>query len=314
MAAARATGSTGTTGAKNALQTAFDIDDVVHKLKSGEMKNIVVMTGAGLSTAAGIPDFRSPNGVFDKIQRERNVKNAVEVFNIDYFRRDPTVYYDRFRTYLEPTQESEKEHQARLRALPPGVSLPAKQRGYYKPTLAHHFLRLLHEKGLLKRVYTQNIDCLEKITGLPDDKLVFAHGSYSSCRCNDCGARVTDLEKYRKQVLRGEIPTCEAANPTGTVGRATPLSRMSTSSSLGVSDQGSGSGTNSLASSKHNSSNNLLFDLGRESSFGADTDASSTSAEAMGAGINKGRKKPGLRKQVSFGAHVIDNAKPLAGE
>jgi hypothetical protein len=52
--------------------------------------------------------------------------------------------------------------------------------GYHKhaPTPTHHFLRLLHEKGLLMTVFSQNVDGLEQIAGVPADKVVNAHGSF----------------------------------------------------------------------------------------------------------------------------------------
>ena len=52
--------------------------------------------------------------------------------------------------------------------------------GYHKhaPTATHHFQRLLHDKGLLLRVFSQNIDGLEQMAGLPADKVVNAHGSF----------------------------------------------------------------------------------------------------------------------------------------
>ena len=59
--------------------------------------------------------------------------------------------------------------------------------GKYKPTYAHCFIRL-YEKGLLLRVYSQNIDGLERVAGIPENLLVEAHGSFSSASCVDCGA------------------------------------------------------------------------------------------------------------------------------
>lgn len=52
--------------------------------------------------------------------------------------------------------------------------------GSYLPTPTHHFLRLLHDKGLLLRVFTQNIDGLEQLAGLPQESVVPAHGSFDS--------------------------------------------------------------------------------------------------------------------------------------
>jgi len=53
----------------------------------------------------------------------------------------------------------------------------------YKPTLGHYFIKLLNDKGKLLRCFTQNIDSLEGMTGLPKDKIVAAHGNFDSASC-----------------------------------------------------------------------------------------------------------------------------------
>ena len=58
--------------------------------------------------------------------------------------------------------------------------------GTFKPTPSHYFCKLLEEKGLLLRHYTQNIDTLERIAGISEDKLVEAHGSFFTNHCLDC--------------------------------------------------------------------------------------------------------------------------------
>lgn len=58
--------------------------------------------------------------------------------------------------------------------------------GSYRPTPSHYFIRLLQEKGLLLRHYTQNIDGLEKVAGVPADKVVEAHGTFYSSHCLAC--------------------------------------------------------------------------------------------------------------------------------
>ena len=60
--------------------------------------------------------------------------------------------------------------------------------GRFKPTLTHYFLRLLYDKGLLLRHYSQNIDALERVAGMPPDSVVEAHGSFLTSHCLDCGA------------------------------------------------------------------------------------------------------------------------------
>lgn len=87
--------------------------------------------------------------------------------------------------------------------------------GSFEPTPTHHFIRLLHDKGLLVRCYTQNIDSLESAAGLPADKLVAAHGNFDSACCIDC-ARSVDMATVSTAILAAEV--C-AARPCSSPGR-----------------------------------------------------------------------------------------------
>eukprot|EP00117_Sycon_ciliatum_P008245 scpid85443/ scgid2590/ NAD-dependent protein deacetylase sirtuin-2; Regulatory protein SIR2 homolog 2; SIR2-like protein 2 len=158
----------------------FNLEGVAEHIKSGKCKNIIFMTGAGLSTAAGIPDFRSPNtGLYDQLQKY-NLSSPQEIFSIDFFRENPKPFY-----------ELAKE-------LYPGKFIP---------TVSHYFIRLLSEKGLLLRSYTQNIDTLERIAGVPGDKIIEAHGSFSQAHCIQCNEEYSQ-DWLKEKVFADEIPTC----------------------------------------------------------------------------------------------------------
>nr|XP_037275123.1 NAD-dependent protein deacetylase sirtuin-2-like [Rhipicephalus microplus] len=147
------------------------IDGIVRYIKSGKCKNIIAMIGAGISTAAGIPDFRSPNsGIYSKLGKF-NLPSPEAIFEIGYFRRNPAPFY------------------ALARQLFPKN---------LKPTLSHCFLRLLHQKGLLLRLYTQNIDCLERLAGIPAEAIVEAHGTFHTSHCLSCNC------EYSLDWLRAE--------------------------------------------------------------------------------------------------------------
>jgi NAD-dependent deacetylase sirtuin 2 len=78
----------------------------------------------------------------------------------------------------------------------------------FKPTMTHHFLKVLADKGLLLRIYTQNIDGLEFLAGIPDDKLVECHGHFRSAACIDCN-KSSDIEKVKETITKeGKTPTC----------------------------------------------------------------------------------------------------------
>ncbi|CAH1259101.1 SIRT3 [Branchiostoma lanceolatum] len=116
-------------------KTFAGIDDVARYILANKCKNVVVMAGAGISTPSGIPDFRSPGtGLYDNLQ-QYNIPYPEAIFDIDYFHMDSRPFY------------------TLAKELYPGT---------YRPNYVHYFIRLLHEKGLLLRMYTQNIDGLER--------------------------------------------------------------------------------------------------------------------------------------------------------
>jgi len=79
--------------------------------------------------------------------------------------------------------------------------------GNFAPTPTHYFIRLLEEKGVLLRCYTQNIDTLEYVAGINPQKLVEAHGSFAKAHCLYCDAEY-DGADIRETVLSGKVPEC----------------------------------------------------------------------------------------------------------
>jgi NAD-dependent histone deacetylase SIR2 len=165
------------------------LDAVAELIKSGRAKKIVVLTGAGISTSAGIPDFRSPEtGLYANLAR-LNLPYAEAVFDISYFREHPDPFY------------------ALARELYPGK---------FAPTIAHAFISLLAKKGFLRMLFTQNIDCLEREAGVPGDKIIEAHGSFATQRCIECKTEYPD-DKMKEAVMSGEVPHCGVPQCNGLV-------------------------------------------------------------------------------------------------
>jgi NAD-dependent SIR2 family protein deacetylase len=135
----------------------------------GARPSVVVLVGAGISTAAGISDFRSQGtGLYSNLQKY-DLPRPQAMFNLAYFKESPDAFYEL------------------ARELWPGMC-------GHRPTLTHHFIALLHRKGLLLRCFTQNIDGLERLAGVPPDRLVTAHGSFDSATCVETLARVPPEE------------------------------------------------------------------------------------------------------------------------
>ncbi|KAL6249267.1 Sir2 histone deacetylase Hst2 [Rhinocladiella similis] len=159
---------------------ARSIEAVAKYIKERNVKNIVVMTGAGISTSAGIPDFRSPDtGLYSNLAR-LNLPYAEAVFDISYFRTNPYPFYT-LAHELYP--------------------------GKYRPTITHSFISLLHKKKKLLKLFTQNIDCLEREAGVPGDVIVEAHGSFATQRCIECRTEYPD-DLMREIISKKEVPHC----------------------------------------------------------------------------------------------------------
>ncbi|KAK2846899.1 hypothetical protein Q5P01_009898 [Channa striata] len=159
------------------------LDGVAHYIKSGKCKNIVCMVGAGISTSAGIPDFRSPGtGLYANLQKY-NLPYPEAIFQIDYFKKHPEPFF------------------ALAKELYPGQ---------FKPTLCHYFIKMLKDKGLLRRCYTQNIDTLERAAGLEEEDLIEAHGTFYTSHCvSFCCRKEYDLDWMKEKIFSDYIPRCD---------------------------------------------------------------------------------------------------------
>ena len=143
-----------------------------------DANHVVAFTGAGISTESGIPDFRSPGGVWSRMQ--------------------PIQFQD-FIAKLD----------MRLEAWTRVFSGRAGWTGR-APNAGHFALARLFADGKLKSVITQNVDNLHQDSGLPADRVIELHGNASYATCLKCGLR-HELEDLRGPFeARGEIPICRA--------------------------------------------------------------------------------------------------------
>ncbi|XP_037338395.2 NAD-dependent protein deacetylase sirtuin-3, mitochondrial isoform X1 [Pungitius pungitius] len=156
------------------------LEDIAEDIRERRYEKVVVMAGAGISTPSGIPDFRSPgSGLYDNLQ-QYDLPYAEAIFELSFFRHDPRPFF------------------ALAKELYPGN---------YRPNVTHYFVRLLHEKSQLLRMYTQNIDGLERLAGIPPEMLVEAHGTFATATCTTC-LREYQGEELRADVLSGTVPQC----------------------------------------------------------------------------------------------------------
>ncbi len=139
-------------------------------------KSIAVLTGAGISTSAGIPDFRGPQGLYVTKRYDPE-----KVFEIGYFYKDQKPFFEFALDFLE---------------------LETK----IKPTFTHKFLAQLEKQEKLIGIVTQNIDSLHQLAG--SKKVLEMHGSFWKSYCLDCD-KLYPFEKMRVKIKAEGVPHCE---------------------------------------------------------------------------------------------------------
>ncbi len=134
-----------------------------------------LLFGAGVSTACGVPDFRSPGGLYATLrpelltataeERARMAADATAVVEKSLFLKNPLPYHELRRPFILGTFERR-----------------------WRGTLAHAFARALSARGQLRHVFSQNIDGLERLFAFPAGEVVSVHGSVATAACEACGA------------------------------------------------------------------------------------------------------------------------------
>jgi len=152
-----------------------DIELISRKIIDSE--HLIALTGAGISTESGIPDYRSKGGIWDKFQ---------------------PVYIDEFMR----SREARIKYWGRKAELYPDLINA-------QPNAAHKGLAELYKLGFLKSIVTQNIDGLHQKAGMPDDAVIELHGNNFRVRCMTCG-RMSSIHEAQKRIENGDVaPECE---------------------------------------------------------------------------------------------------------
>ena len=123
----------------------------------GRARRVAIFTGAGISTESGIPDFRSPGGVWSRMS---------------------PIYFQEF------VASEEKRREAWERAFSGRAGWTGKE-----PNAGHYAVARLIASGKASAVITQNVDNLHQDSGVPADQVIELHGNASYATCLDCGLR-----------------------------------------------------------------------------------------------------------------------------
>jgi NAD-dependent deacetylase len=141
-----------------------------------QARRVVVFTGAGISTESGVPDFRSPGGVWSRMK---------------------PIYFNDF------VSSEEKRREAWTRVFNRSAGWTGA-----KPNAGHFAVKRLVDHGKVAAVITQNVDNLHQDSGVPEDQIIELHGNATYAACLSCKSRyeLADLEgPFRES---GEPPTC----------------------------------------------------------------------------------------------------------
>src|SRR4051812_18046685 len=162
-------------------------------------RRAVVFTGAGISTESGIPDFRSPGGIWTQMA---------------------PIYFDDFLA----SETARRETWRRRFAM-------QDQFGNAEPNRGHRAVDALVRRGKVSAVITQNIDGLHQASGIPPDKVIELHGNTTYATCLDCGQRYEIADLRASFEREGTVPPCDKClghikTATVSFGQAMPLLAM----------------------------------------------------------------------------------------
>ena len=165
----------------------------------GAARRITVFTGAGISTESGIPDFRSPGGIWDRYK---------------------PIMFDDFLASEEMRRETWR------RKIETDRTMVAAE-----PNRGHRAVAAMVDRGIAGAVITQNIDGLHQASGVPDGKVIELHGNATYASCLDCGARhelAGILEDFRRDETLPVCRRCRGLVKTATIsfGQAMPEEAM----------------------------------------------------------------------------------------
>ncbi len=164
-----------------------------------EARRIVGFTGAGISTESGIPDFRSPNGVWS---------------------RNRTIYFDEF-----VSNEADRIEYWRQKLL----AWPDMRKA--QPNAGHYAFADLYRRRKLRILITQNIERLHQKSGLPNEIVLELHGTTTEAACLSCGDRIASDEACARVEAGEKAPRCRLCGgllkpATISFGQSMPLDAM----------------------------------------------------------------------------------------
>lgn len=144
-----------------------------------EAQTLLILTGAGISTDSGIPDFRGPHGLYENSAQKFGLPYPEAIFELPYFKKNPNPFYH-FASEL--------------------------MRNEYNPSLFHQLLAELQPQKQRILIVTQNIDGLHQKAG--SNEVIPCHGDMTSASCSSCSTPYP-IEAFNRLASKAEVPLCE---------------------------------------------------------------------------------------------------------
>ncbi|KAI7941550.1 hypothetical protein MJO29_013624 [Puccinia striiformis f. sp. tritici] len=203
--------------ARKKLPEYNSIDDAVSLIQRAE--KILILTGAGISTSCGIPDFRSENGLYSQLEDYEGLDDPHDMFDLPFFKSNPAPFYKFLKTIFpfSTTTTTTTANTNNISSNSSNTSSSSGGNGTSRrststpttksiiPSDSHRFIKMVESHSKLLRNYTQNIDTLEMRAGVKN--LIQCHGSFAKFTCLKCRAKYPASE-FEDSIARGRVVLC----------------------------------------------------------------------------------------------------------